>query len=624
MHLPAPHGHGYYTTFYVLAICTLTLLALVAGRRRGFALRPWLVLLACYLLAFIVGTKLVTMPLAAWGSLLHGGAWPPDTARSVLGGAVAGGLAVLALHRWLGLGRQVFDALALPLSAALAVQCVGCLLTGCCFGEVSSTGLVYAAGTPPWWAQVAAGLIPTTATEALPVAPTQLLALLLCLGTSLVLWATRHRRWPVGSWALLSTGLLLLGRFGLEFWRDAAGEPVGGQAVSLGGVTMLAMQWVLLPVALLALAGWAWQVWNNSVRQRAFPENEIAPARPLRHLAAIGGLLAVAALLGPGALTLPEILAVRGLLLAVLVLEGGAWLLSNRWSLGAPAWPQRLAALPLSLAAVFMLFTNQTTASDSTKNRDKDAVSKGLTITAGVQQNGYDDALEDDGSGCDDVGPTHQYRNRHRANVAGGQVAYRFSTKQNGELSTVGLGVWSGNERIRTTVQEDHVPMVDTTFHRPLFAVNPFVAGEFRRPRSFEFGYRAGLYIGQLGNTANNDLSIPGPMVKVLPDLMIWWGKRSWVYGQAELGYGPALLGPYNVRLGAGSGLGAANGSTVGLGFAVPVVGETEGEAPILGYLSANLRLPGTGLSVEPYAASNFDHFHQISLRLHYRISAKK
>ena len=213
---------------------TLVLGALLEGWRRKFPLRPWLVLLAAYLLAFIVGTKLITMPLDAWAPLLRAGHWPPDPARSVLGGSLLGSLVLLVLHRWLGLGRQVFDALAWPLPAALAVQCVGCMLTGCCFGEVSSAGLVYAAGTPPWWAQVAAGLIPATAPQALPVLPTQLLALLLCTGTAGALWLTRKRGWAAGSWALLSAGLLLLGSGSLPtrergWWLPLA-PPAAGQS----------------------------------------------------------------------------------------------------------------------------------------------------------------------------------------------------------------------------------------------------------------------------------------------------------------------------------------------------------------------------------------------------------
>lgn len=81
-------------------------------------------------LALILGTKLITHPVDDWSSLLFSNA-PTDTARSILGGGLAAVLAVLGLRRWLGLPWAVLDALALPLCAALMVQCVGCVLTGC-------------------------------------------------------------------------------------------------------------------------------------------------------------------------------------------------------------------------------------------------------------------------------------------------------------------------------------------------------------------------------------------------------------------------------------------------------------------------------------------------------------
>ena len=325
------HGHDYYTPFYLLATLTNVLLLGWEGWRRGFALRPWLAMVAASSLALILGTKLITNPVGDWGTVLFGDA-AGTTARSILGGGLAAGLAVLALRRWLGLPRAALDALALPLCAALAVQCVGCVLTGCCFGLPTAGvwGLTYAAGTLPYWAQVQAGLLPAGAAHSLPVAPTQLLALGLCVAVGGVLLATRHRRWPVGSWLLLQAGLLLLGRFGLSFWRAPAGEPVAGAAHNFLGAQWLTLQFILLPVALLVLAGWAWRVrrYEAGTAERAASP---AAASPGRTVAVAVLLLALSAGLGRNALTLPELLVVRALLLTVLLAEAGAVLATLRW-----------------------------------------------------------------------------------------------------------------------------------------------------------------------------------------------------------------------------------------------------------------------------------------------------
>jgi prolipoprotein diacylglyceryltransferase len=408
MILPAPQGHGYYSTCYLLAVLTIVLVALFEGQRRGFQRRPWLVLLACWLLAFIVGTKLITLPFTTWPAALLGPAVPTEQARSVLGGALSGGLMVLVLRRWLGFGWQVFDALALPLCAGLVVQCVGCLLTGCCFGELSTTGLVYAAGTPPWWAQVSEGLIPATATQALPVVPTQIYSLLLCLGTGSVLWLTRHRAWPVGSWLLLQTGLLLLGRFSIEFWRHPASEPVAAQPFTMGGVTMLTLQWLLLPLALLALAAWAWQVSRPALSRPAAAQ----AGGTFQRLLAVVGLLLLTALLGPGVLTLPEVLVVKALLLAMLVLEGAA-LLRGKMMDQQPQ-SRRPVALTLQAAAGWLLLTSQTSPTVAPPAASAgNEPTQSLTLTLGGRQGQYDE-LSADETGCGSSGyraiHDHSYR----------------------------------------------------------------------------------------------------------------------------------------------------------------------------------------------------------------------
>jgi hypothetical protein len=316
---------------------------------------------------------------------------------------------------------------------------------------------------------------------------------------------------------------------------------------------------------------------------------------------------------------LPEVLVIKALLLAVLTMEAGSWLLKTTRPAagGTPTW----LSAPLGLAAMVVLLTSQTMPPDSARNTNRPSVEKGLTLTAGAQQNTYEEVTGGNGSGqgCGG-GPSYHYR--HRAVTVGAQAAYRFSTNQNGGPSTVGLGLWSGNDRTNLSVEDAYGVLADTTVNFRLFAVHPFLAGERRRLRGFEFGYRAGVYIGKLNAPTTNEYTISKPQLAVVPDLLFWWGKRRLFYGQAELGYGAALLGPYSLRLGAGSGLGSDTGSGLGAGLMLPFA--NYGQVSLQFYVNATINVPNTGLSLEPYAASNFDHSHQISLRLHYRLSAKK
>ena len=624
MTIPYAPEHDHYTTFYLLATLTNVLLLLWEGWRRGFPLRPWLTLMAASSLALILGTKLITHPVGEWNSLLFSDA-PTDTARSILGGGLAAVLAVLALRRWLGLSWAVLDALALPLCAALAVQCVGCVLTGCCFGEPTTGiwGLTYAAGTPPWWAQVQAGLLPVTAPHSLLVAPTQLLALLLCASVGVVLLATRNRRWPVGSWLLLQTGLLLLGRFAQGFWRDAASEPVLGDWQSVLGGRWLELQLWLLPLGLLALGGW----WYRVRQPNTAPVFRIDAARPVpssRYLWVMIGLLGLTASLSATALTPPETVVVRGLLLLVLALEASYLLASGttRISKQSTNWPLTWLRplslprmLPSGLAALVFVLTSQMPA-DSTSHRM-------LTLSLGAQQGRYDEditrAATTSATGCGGGQAARRMGYYHDYSVLGGNVAYTMRGPSTKGLQTIGAGVWAGTERVgfQQLAPNAAFPVTPPGRHIsfPLYDFNPYVEGR-KQFRHLALGYRLGLHLGRLRNVSTPAADSSLQTVWAAPDVQFWLGNRRSLFGQVDAGVGPLALGNYTSRFALGSGLGADDGRYLLAGLAIA----THERRYNMGFLSANIRLAKTGFSVEPYAASDFDRHHQVNLRIHYQI----
>ncbi|MBH8556630.1 prolipoprotein diacylglyceryl transferase family protein [Hymenobacter negativus] len=624
MLLPYAPNHDYYAPFYLLATLTNVLLLLWEGWRRGFPLRPWLTLVAASSLALILGTKLITHPLDEWSSLLFTNV-PTDTARSILGGGLAAVLTVVALRRWLGLGWAVLDALALPLCAALVVQCVGCVLTGCCFGEPTSAawGLTYAAGTPPWWAQVQAGLLPATAAHSLPVAPTQLLALLLCAVVGGVLLATRKRRWPVGSWLLLQTGLLLLGRFAQGFWRDAASEPVAGHVHTVLGGRWLELQLWLLPLGLLALGLWAWRV-RQGKAIAVSSGSVVTPISLIRRLIIVAGMLGITALLGPAALTLPEVLAVKALLLAVLIAETGAALAT-----AATVPKLRLAGLPLSLLliGVIAVTTAQTPAPEQTP-APGGSPTHTVTVTGGVLENHHDadEKILVNNSGCSG---SQRLALQQQAAAVGGEVAFETAAETNAfgqpvnRTHTWGGGLWVGQQRINAQPLPDpngRYPITDrdTTFRPLLFDVH--VYKQIHRENGWRsIDARFGLHMGQLGYFSYFGGAESRGGTYVMPELMLRMGKPSVAFGQADFCYGAEnALGAHTSRLGVGSGLGITNGPQLLVGYAH----SPHNPNPSMGFASALLRLPSRpSLSLEPYFATDLGRHNRFSLKLNYCIS---
>ncbi len=620
MLLPDPHGHDYYTPFYLLATLTNVLLLLWEGWRRGFSLRPWLTLVAASSLALILGSKLITHPVGQWATVLFSNT-PTDTARSILGGSLAAGLTVLALRRWQGLSWAVLDALALPLCAALVVQCVGCVLTGCCFGEptAGAWGLTYAAGSPAWWAQVQSGLLPATAAQSLPVVPTQLLALLLCAAVAGVLLAVRRRQWPVGSWLLLQTGLLLLGRFAQGFWRDPASEPVAGDVHTVLGGEWLGLQLWLLPLALLALGVWRWRISRTPkpvVMQTATPAGGSGP-----RLLVVAFLLGLTAQLGHAALALPEILVVKALLLAMLVAETSAALATGR-----PGQP-RLAGLPISLLLLGLIAvsTAQTPAPPDSANS---ATSRSLVVTGGTLGNYHEDdeSIDRSSSGC---GGQDHLALQQQVRAVGGEVGFE-TTKQPGPAGrpvvrshTWGVGLWVGRQHIAAQPLPD-LYSTSNTMANDANTTQTLADLHVYREGHRENGWRSidarfGLHLGSLGYYSYFGSGETRNSTFLLPELMLRLGKPSVLYGQADFGYGAEnALGAYTSRVALGSGLGFQQGPRLLVGYAH----SPHTPSPAMGFASAVLRVPGSPtFSLEPYYATDFARHNSFSLKLNYRFA---
>jgi hypothetical protein len=618
--LPSPHGHSYYESCQLVAFTVYVALLLAQGRRCGYPWRNWLPLVATSTLALIVGCQLVALPPGDWLGWLRGDAAPLGAVasgpRSVIGGATASLLAVLAVRRMLGFrGWGVFDSFGAPLCWALAVQCVGCLLVGCCWGEIATGqgfALVYGPGTLPYHLQQAQGVLPGGAAHSLPLVPTQVYALLLCVGAGLVLHGVRRRAgWPPGSRYLLALGLLMLTRFIIDFWRDPASEPLGGAALTLAGCTLLQVQWLMLLGAVLLLGSWAWLIGQPSWGPT--PSVLVEAGQP--GLVALGLLMATTRL-ASSTLSVAETLMLQALLLAVLLAEGLATLALFR------RWAPRLAGWPLGILSgmLLVLMAQAPAPQHKALNSTELAGGRSLTFSTGSLGNQYDEYVT---SGCSPVSHWAYY---HRSRAAGGDVTYQWAADTAAQtFNAVGGGVWVGTEAIgarQLPTSDFAVENPDYTLNYRLYDIHLYTEGH--RPtahHAFDVNYRIGMHLGKLGHTQEDFKLFKEAF---LPELMLAIGNRRLVYGQFDFAYGAenALANPA-VRLALGSGLGQRYGSTVLVGYAQAYHYPTRN----MGFLSANLRVPGhsalSGLSLEPYFATDFSRHQQFSLKLHYQLPLK-
>ncbi len=162
---------------------------------------------------------------------------------------------------------QVADLAGWAIALGLVFGRTGCLLAGCCFGEISDgpTALAFPRHSPAWDKQLHLHQITANATQSLPVHPTQLYEALACAVIFVVcLWRYRKGAAFAGQIFFLFMLQYALFRFSVEFLRaDDRGEWFGLLSTS---------QLISLPL----LAWSTWVLW----RGRAWPSEPVLPVPP--------------------------------------------------------------------------------------------------------------------------------------------------------------------------------------------------------------------------------------------------------------------------------------------------------------------------------------------------------
>ncbi len=159
-------------------------------------------------------------------------------AWGALGGASVAASRVARAHgvsQW-----RVLDALAPGLGALVAVGRIGCLLTGCCFGQPTggAWAVAYPRATPAHADHVARGLLAPDALLSLPVRPIALVESM--LGVVMVVFGFKlARRGRPGTAYLTVIALYAVGRLMLELWRADLGRGVGTGVASFVSLAAL-------------------------------------------------------------------------------------------------------------------------------------------------------------------------------------------------------------------------------------------------------------------------------------------------------------------------------------------------------------------------------------------------
>lgn len=222
LHIHVDQPSLWYSATYLFAFLSGFGFLVFWGWRRRLPTTSWWLVISCAFLFFIVGTQLVRWNVDHWQTVLQYQPLNAWVGRSVMGGILFFVPAVMMARSYLRFQHNVADAFAFVFPLGLAIQRVGCLAAGCCFGTITTTpwSITYGPGSEVFGYQQHLGLIPSTAQQTMPVHPAQLYDLLLCVACMLVAVHFKGRVRKPGSLLLVVTMVYGIGRFMIEFVRS--------------------------------------------------------------------------------------------------------------------------------------------------------------------------------------------------------------------------------------------------------------------------------------------------------------------------------------------------------------------------------------------------------------------
>lgn len=216
------HGGMYFAIFYTIAFLLGILIFIYEGFRKKYPKLPWLLIALSGVVFFILGSKLFSCPPEEWKQIFTELRFPSTSGKTILGGIIGLIVGVFLASRFLKFRRPVFDNLAIALPIGMAIQRVGCLLTGCCFGKPTQLpwAVKYGSNALPFHTHCDNGLIHLHDSASMPIHPTQLYQIIGCLIIAVIIWRTRKYWKASGSLFLFSVMLYGCLRFFTEFFRD--------------------------------------------------------------------------------------------------------------------------------------------------------------------------------------------------------------------------------------------------------------------------------------------------------------------------------------------------------------------------------------------------------------------
>lgn len=592
MKIDISNGQFFYELFYQVSFLLVFLIYLIEGYNRKFPWSTWLLVIVTVRIFFITGSKFGAITQDDFSYFMQHFQFPAQHYTNLMG-ALLFGLIGVGFAKWLlRIRYPVLDAFAIAAPVGMAIQRIGCLMVGCCYGTETHVpwGIQYGVNTPAFLHQFISHQPALNSTLSSPIHPVPLYFIITSVIVAVTVIFLRHKFRKPGNLALFSLLLILTSRFFIEFFRDpeSNGAFQGSYFLGLKAVQLLSLIAVILLTGIISFR-------EKHVTAKVYlPESN----HPLLNSSCLL-LLSVLLYVTRNWFTDIEfyVLLIAFIPAILFVIRD---LLTNYFT-------SRVRLSTLSLIAFSLLIMSQAEPSQKTTSWK--------TVRAGYSGGVYTTYRSVGmGTGCDRQQEFQYFRQKYQL----GGIGYTFTRKDSLKVVEYGINGYVGS--LSETGSKSNI-----TTNKSIVGINPFIGISNKW-----FAGRFGLHIGDLRITPayrieDGTVSLPQTSVipiPVYPQLYARVGIERIVY--LSYHWGDQFPSPFPIMynyLELGSGFGDKHGFKVSVGANIEGATLFKAEIPIMNkFLIVPMYQTGIGVNNLYGQNSPTDQF---SIGLHYMFGYK-
>lgn len=588
----------YYDLFYQLSFLIVIFIYLFESYKRKI---PWITILLVVVTThffLIVGSRVGGIEAYDIDYFFQHWKFPKEHVRN-MGGALLFALIGMGIAKLLlKIKYPILDVFAIAAPFGMAIQRVGCLLTGCCFGNETHLPIAvqYGANTPAFIHEFQSGRVGITDELSLHIHPIPLYIMIYSLMVGLLLIKYRNFWKRPGNLMLSSLLLTLAGWFVIEFFRDPLSH---GAFLSDKNFGLKNLQLIYLTIIPMLAAIIYYREKHYTAKEYVIEGNH--PVHNSIYLFTLIVLLIITR----NWFSIVEFSTILVVLIPV--------------SIGIVVQVVRhLYSLQVKISvAILIMFSFVLMGQTLPKDEKKVYQSIKIGYAAGNVDTEHNIGI---GEGCDRVDNTQVFQQKYKVLGAG----YSVTELKNKEILEYGFNSYFGQhiELGKSNLQETSNPIID---------VNPFIKYDLNW-----VGIGGGIHIGNIRYSPafwkeekSSVLPTTGTRESIVfPQFYFRVGPQRWLfvdYHYADMF--PSTFPGFYSTVEAGTGFGMRNGLTFRVGGNVDSditpLGNYYGP-PGITYLTAYIPIEGKFV-IEPFYGWTTEdylqpvHHHMFSIGLHYR-----